>query len=109
MTHQEQIIESILKDIKSKKGDWYDKFNNLNKSKRYRIIKDIFINYYSSILYFIIQLDSDIHIHNLGTLNIKPSRKQFLDLKKEGFEISKIVEIVKSSYRELNGKKKNIL
>jgi len=110
MTHQEQISETIIKEIRSNKyKGWYERFNKLNKSERHRIVKDIFSNYCSSILTFVTELDPDIHIQNIGTLKIKPSRKQYINLKKEGLDKQDIIDIIKRDYRKLNGKEKNIL
>lgn len=104
MSYQTEIIDKIIKDIKHEKGTWYNRFNNLNEAQKRRVVKDIYINYYAAITNFILDQDKSIHIMNIGTLNIKPSRKQYLDLMKEGLPHDEIIQIVKDSYRELNGK-----
>ncbi len=109
MTDHDRINETIVEFIKCNKDKWYDAFNKLDKTKRHKIIKSIYSEYANSILDQVTLLDSNIHIINLGTISIKPSRKQFLDLVKSGVDAKEAASIVKSSYRELNGKTKNIL
>jgi hypothetical protein len=104
MTSHNDIIDTLIKDIKCRKGNWYDEFNLLTRTTRYRIIKDIFSNYCGSVLEHIQTLDPNIHITNIGTLTIKPSRKQYLDLINDGISRDKVIEIVKRDYRKLNGK-----
>jgi hypothetical protein len=104
MKHQEQIIETIIKDIRLNKEDWYGKFNELDILERTRILKDLITNYYTSIINFTNELDPSIHIQCIGTLIIKPSRKQYLDLKKEGIDGVEAAKIVKEDYRKTNGK-----
>lgn len=105
MNHkQDQIIDTIVKDLKSKNNNWINQFNNLPRTKRQRLVKDIFSNYCNSIIDYVNSQDPKIHIHNLGTLSIKPSRKQFLDLMKSGVDKDEVIKIVKESYKTLNNK-----
>jgi hypothetical protein len=104
MDSHNDIIDTLIKDIKCRKGDWYNEFNQLPRTTRYRIIKDIYFNYCESILEHIQTLDPSIHLTNIGTLTIKPSRKQYLDLINDGVFREEAIEIVKRDYRKLNGK-----
>lgn len=107
MNYQEHIHDTIIEQLKSLDSKWYDEFNKLDRIRRARVLKDIYTNYCHAILNFANNKDPDIHITNIGTLTIKPSRKQFLDLKKSGVEEEEAVKIVKYSYRKLNNKKEN--
>jgi hypothetical protein len=109
MKFQDDILDNVDRVIKHKSSKFYNELYTQPKDTRKKIIKELHLNYCNSILEFVQALDKDIHIVGIGTLKIKPSRKQYLDLLHSGVDKEEAIKIVKDSYRELNGKKKAIL
>lgn len=109
MKFQDDILDNVDRVITHKSSKFYNELYTQPKDKRKKIIKELHLNYCNSILEFVQALDKDIHIVGIGTLKIKPSRKQYLDLLHNKIDKEEAIKIVNDSYRELNGKKKAIL
>jgi hypothetical protein len=98
------IIKEIVNEVKNRKDKWLSTFNTFDKYKRIRVIKELHLNYCNTIVNFVNERDTDIRLLNIGSLKIKPSRKQYIDLRKDGVEPEEAIKIVKRDFRVLNHK-----
>lgn len=109
------IINELINELKTehihKRNDkltkdekWYDKFNSLDRYRRLRLLKLLHRGYCNTIVSAINSIDNDIKLLNIGSLKIKPSRKQYIELRKEGVEPEEAIKIVKQDFRKLNNK-----
>lgn len=101
---RDTIIKEIVNEVKNRKDKWLSTFNTFDRYKRIRVIKELHLNYCNTIVNFVNEHDPDIRLLNIGSLKIKPSRKQYIELRKDGVEPEEAVKIVKRDFRLLNGK-----
>jgi hypothetical protein len=106
MTDTEGIIKDTVSYVEtfSKESDWIKEFRQLDKEAKHKLVKSIYSNYTLALIEGINKLEPEIHLTAIGTLKIKKSRKQYLDLLKDGVSKEDAVIKVKQDYRTLNGK-----
>ena len=106
MNSNTDIINNVIGELHNfvSKDNWLTDFKSLDYKTKELLISSIYKEYSIGIISAFKEQDPDIHLTAIGTLKIRKSRKQFLDLVKSGVPIPDAVQKCKDDYRILKNK-----
>jgi hypothetical protein len=104
MISREEIIHDTLLQLERvKKNKWIEEFNSLDVRNKRLLVKQLYSDYTLALEMGMGEEDTEVNIVAIGSLRIKKSRKQFVDLtRKQGVSIEEAVQIVKRDFKTLN-------